>query len=79
MSKTMCIEKNYSTIFFNVNSSIIYTHQHCIIIVSWKLLTMRTIEHYDNNNNSLTIILQYYSTFAEHDHMYKNNMKKVNI
>ena len=40
---------------------------------------MRTIEHYDNNNNSLTIILQYYSPFAEHDNKYKNNIKEVNI
>ena len=38
---------------------------------------MCTIEHYDKNNNSSTIILQYYSPFAEHDHMYRNNLKKI--
>jgi len=48
--KPCALKNNYSTIFFNVNSSIIYTHQHYIIIVTRKWLSMRTMKHYDKNN-----------------------------
>ena len=36
MSKTMCIVKQLFDNFLSCNSSIIYTYQHCIIIVSRK-------------------------------------------